>query len=151
MTRSFRSWPCLVLLSGLVPGLATGCSSPTGPAPVPCTQSTAFAGTAEVAPGIPHAQSFATNATGALDVTVDWASDTDIMNVVLASSPCTTEQLAAAGCNVLFSAWSPPKPLRNSTTLLRSGTYVLIVGNPNTAPETISAHVILRSAGCPVS
>jgi hypothetical protein len=131
MTRSFRSWPCLVLLSGLVPGLTTGCSSPTGPAPVPCTQTTAFAA-------------------GALDVTVDWRSDTDIMNVVLAQSPCTTEQLAAAGCNVLFSAWSPPKPLKDSTTLLRSGTYVLIVGNPNAAPETISARVILRSAGCPV-
>jgi hypothetical protein len=150
MTRSFRSWPWLVL-SGLIPVLATGCSSPTGPAPVPCTQTTAFAGSAEVTPGNPYVQPITTTATGALDVTVNWATDTDIMNVVLAQSPCDAERLAAAGCNVLFSAWSPPKPLRNSTTLLRSGTYVLIVGNPNAAPETISAHVILRSAGCPVS
>jgi hypothetical protein len=72
------------------------------------------------------------------------------MNVVLAQSPCDAERLAAAGCNVLFSLWSPPKPLQDSTSLLRAGTYVLIVGNPNTAPESISAHVILRSAGCPV-
>ena len=150
MTRSFRSWPCLVLLSGLIPGLATGCSSPTGPAPVPCTQTVAFAGQAQVATGNPLVQPFTTSATGALDVTVDWRSETDIMNVVLAQSPCDAERLAAAGCNVLFSLWSPPKPLQDSTSLLRAGTYVLIVGNPNTATETVSAHVILRSAGCPV-
>jgi hypothetical protein len=86
---------------------------------------------------------------GALDVSVDWTSDSTIMNVVLAQSPCTTDQLAAAGCNVLFSAWSPPKHLTDSTSLLPSSTYVLIVGSPNPVQESISAQVALRSAGCP--
>jgi len=150
MTRSLRLSLCLLALSGLALGFLSGCSSPAGPSPVPCTETTAFAGTAQVIPNNPHSQSITTTATGALDVSVDWTSASNIMNVVLAQAPCTTDMLQASGCNVLFSAWSPPKPLKESTTLLPAGSYVLIVGNPNPAPETITAQVILRSAGCPV-
>ena len=149
MTRSFRRSLLLVASCGLAVGGLTNCENPAGPAPVPCTQTTAFKGGIQVPPNTPHVQSFTTPSTGTLDVTVDWTSASSILNVVLAQSPCTTDQLAASGCNVLFSAWSPPKPLKESTTLLPPGTYVLIVGNPNPAPETISAQVILRSAGCP--
>lgn len=129
--------------------LLTSCGSPAGPPTVPCTQTTAFQGGIQVPPNTRHVQSFTTPATGALDVTVDWTSASNIMNVVLTQAPCTTEQLAASGCNVLFSAWSPPKPLRVSTSLLPSGTYVLYVGNPNPAAESITAQVLLSSAGCP--
>jgi hypothetical protein len=118
---------------------------------VACSQSTVFTGLAQVAPGIPSVQSFTTTSTGALQVTVDWASEESVMNLVVSQAPCTLEQLQASSCNVLTSLWSPPKPMLASTTLLPSGTYVVIVGNPNAVEESIATRVVLSSAGCPVS
>jgi hypothetical protein len=150
MSRSSRRSLLLLPLCGLVLGLLTHCGNPAGPAPVPCAESTVFKGGAQVAAGTSSVQSITTTATGALDVSVDWALDTSVMNLVIAQAPCTIDQLHAAACNVLFSGWSPPKPLTDRTSLLPAGGYVVLVGNPNAAPELISTKVVLRSAGCPV-
>jgi hypothetical protein len=149
MTRSRGRSLQLVSLWGLTLGVLTSCDNPAGPAAVPCTESTVFKAGAQVPAGASSLQSFATTATGALEVSVDWASAASVMNLILAQAPCTPAQLEEHGCNVLFSDWSPPKPLRDSTSLLPSGTYVLMVGNPNSVQESISAEVVLRSAGCP--
>jgi hypothetical protein len=148
MIRSLRRIPFLVPLCGLALGPLTSCSSPTGPAPVPCAQTTVFKSGTQLAANTSVIESFTTAATGAMDVTVDWASDSSVMSLVLAQAPCSLDQLQASGCNVLFSLWSPPKPMQSATSLLPSGTYVLFIGNHNPVQESTAAQVVLRSAGC---
>ena len=150
MTSSFRRSVLLVASCGLGLGLLVHCGNPAGPAPVPCAVSVVLNSSTQVPAGTQSVQSITTTSTGALDVSMDWASSQNVMNLVIAQAPCTLEKLEAAGCNVLFSDWSPPKPLTDSTNLLPAGGYVLIVGNHNAVSESISAKVVLRSAGCPV-
>jgi|SRR5215468_334077 len=139
-----------VSLSALVLGVTTGCgSSPAGPPPVECAQTTLVSASRTVAPNTKEAQAFTTPATGRLDVTVDWSLPVNIVSVALAQSPCSVDQLQASACNVYFSQFSPPKPLVNSTSLLRAGSYTVIVANPNPVPESFSVRVVLTSAGCP--
>jgi hypothetical protein len=151
MALEFRRSLLLMPLGCLVLGVLASCDNPAGPPPVACSQSTIFSGDAQVSPGIPHVQSLTTTSTGALHVAVDWSREASVMNLVIAQSPCTTEQLQASSCNVITSLWSPPKPMVASTTLLPAGTYVVLVGNPNAVEESISTRVVLISAGCPAS
>jgi hypothetical protein len=145
--RAKRLFPALLLGFGLGP--LGGCSSPAGPAPVPCTQVTVFSNRSQLPASTQQIQAITTTAVGRLSVIVDWASSDNVMSMVLAQAPCSSDQLAADEYNVLFSLFSPPKPLQDSTTLLRPGTYDLIIANPNSVPEMITSHVLLLSAGCP--
>ena len=94
-------------------------------------------------------QVFTTHAAGSLHLTLDWGSETHAVSTVLAQAPCSLEQLQNSECNVLFSLFSPPKPLQDATTLVPPGSYSLIIGNPNAVDESVSADVVLKSAGCP--
>jgi hypothetical protein len=130
-------------------GPLAGCDSPAGPEPVPCTHETIFQGGATVAANAKEARTFTSPALGALDVSVDWTFELSTVSVAVTQAPCSLEQLQNSECNVQFSLWSPPKPLRGSTLLLPPGQYVLIFANPNPVPQFVSARVDLRSAGCP--
>jgi len=105
-------------------------------------------GSRVLAPNAKDTASITTPATGHLEVTVDWLLASDFVSVALAQAPCSVDQLSNSACDVLFSQFSPPKPLANSTSLLRAGTYTLIVANLNPIPESVSTQVVLTSAGC---
>jgi hypothetical protein len=108
-----------------------------------------FTSRTEVLANTKTVQTVTTTATGSLHVTVDWSSNSNVVSLVLAQAPCSLDQLQNSQCNVLFSLFAPPKPLQDSTSLLRAGSYSLIIGNPNAVDETVSADVVLKSAGCP--
>ncbi len=149
MIRSLRLVTLAAPILGVAVGTLTGCGSSTGPTPVPCTQSTVFTSRTQVPANSKSVQTLTTSATGSLHVTLDWGSTSNVVSVVLAQAPCSLEQLQKSECNVLFSLFSPPKPLQDATSLLRAGSYSLIIGNPNAAEESVSAEVVLKSAGCP--
>ena len=143
-----RPFVLQAFLCGLAAGLFASCSTPAGPSPVPCTRTTLFTGSRVLAPNAKDTASITTPATGHLEVTVDWVLASDFVSVALAQAPCSVDQLSNSACDVLFSQFSPPKPLANSTSLLRAGTYTLIVANLNPIPESVSTQVVLTSAGC---
>lgn len=149
MIRSFRlpRFAALVLGPALAPLM--GCGSSTGPTPVPCSQSVVFTAHGPIPAGTKNLETFTTHATGSLHVTVDWGSTSNEMSLLLTQAPCTLEQIQNSQCNVLFTVFSPPKPLHDVTTLLHPGTYELVVGNPNAVEESVSVEVVLKSAGCP--
>ena len=149
MSRMHERSLLLIPLAAWAAGLLGCGSNPAGPPAVPCTQSTVFTSTIEVPPNTQLVQSFTTQSTGRIGVTVDWRLDINLMSVVLSQAPCSISQLKASACNVLFSVFSPPKPLTSSTSLLRAGSYDLIIANLNSVPETATAVVTLTSAGCP--
>jgi len=149
MSQLFR--PSAVLLSAgcVALGLLAGCSSPTDPPPVACTHSTVFTSRRQIPANTKDLQTFTIPATGSLDVTVDWTFAGSVMSAVLAQAPCSIEQLQSSSCNVIFSAFSPPKPITDATSLRRSGGgYSLIISNLTSFPETVSVQVTLTSAGC---
>ena len=149
--RQRRSWLLPASLCCLAVGLSASCSTPAGPTPVDCTRTILATGSRVLAPNVRDTASITTPATGRLEVTVDWVVALDFVSVALAPAPCSVDQLQNSACDVLFSQISPPKPLVNSTSLLRPGTYTLIVANLNPTPESVSTQVVLVSAGCPAS
>jgi hypothetical protein len=138
-----------IVVAGLVLAPLAGCDSPAGPEPVPCSHATIFQGSATVPANAKESRTFTSPALGAMAVTVDWTFELSTVSVVVAQAPCSVEQLQNAECNVQFSLWSPPKPLTGSTRLLPAGQYALVFANPNPVPQVVTAHVDLRSAGCP--
>jgi hypothetical protein len=149
MIRSFRLVTLAVPFVGAAAFALTGCGSSTGPTPVPCTQGTVFTSRTPIPANSKTVQVFTTQAAGSLHVSLDWVAPTHVVSTVLAQAPCSVEQLENSACNVLFSLFSPPKPLEDATTLLPAGSYSLIIGNPNAVEESVSADVVLKSAGCP--
>jgi hypothetical protein len=116
---------------------------------VPCTHATVFSSRTQIAAHAKTVQSFTTSETGRLELTVDWSFAPTVVSAILSQAPCTLDKLEASECNVQFTLFSPPKPLHESTTLLRAGTYDLILANPNAVPQSFSAQVVLTSVGCP--
>lgn len=149
MIRSFRLPAFAAPLLGFALAPLMGCGSSTGPTPVPCTQSTVFTSRTPVPANTKVVQTVTTSATGSLHLTLDWGSSSHAVSVAFAQAPCSLEQLQNSECNVLFSGFSPPKPLQEATSLLRAGSYSLIIGNPNAVEESVSVEVVLKSAGCP--
>jgi hypothetical protein len=148
MTRSWVRLGVLAPLCALAVDQMSGCSSPSGPPSFPCTRETVFNAQSRIPASTQVVQSFTTTKTGRLLFSVDWADPEHIISVVLAEAPCGEAEFRDKACNVIANLFPPPKPLADTTTWLRPGTYDLLVANFSSVEETTSTQVILSSAGC---
>jgi hypothetical protein len=129
-------------------GPLSGCEDAEGPPSFPCTRQTVLSVETRIPASTQIVQSFTTPNTGRLVFSVDWVDPEHIVSVVLAQAPCGEAEFRANACNVISNLFPPPKPLADTTTWLRPGTYDLLIGNFATVEETTSTNVVLSSAGC---
>lgn len=130
--------------------------SPTpAPAPAPAPAPTPSPVTSVIAQGSGPLPSltlapatFATTATGAIGVTVDWTVATNNVDIYLTrgNEPCTVDQFNNRQCSFLgFSESTGAKPETLSVPNLAAGPYTLYVGNRGPADESVSFQITLTS------
>ena len=78
---------------------------------------------------------------GTLQVTVDWGSSTDDLDVVLSNPACDTLAFAAGVCKVLGSERTNVKPARLSMSTTATTYRVLVV---NLGPQVESGTVVVK-------
>ena len=93
---------------------------------------------------------FTTNATGTLDVTVDWTFASNDLDIFLArgTAPCSLEDFNAGRCPWVASSESfTAKPERMSASNAAAGAYTLYIANFGLTEESISWQVVLTTSG----
>jgi hypothetical protein len=151
--RNLR-WTAALILALLLPACG-GSSTPTTPAtpaptPTPCTQTTLIQVDGAV-PAFSLARvALSANASGRLDVTVDWTFATSPIGVyVVAAGTCTIAQFNADTCTYLARSETTVKPRKFSVANVTAGNYELLAANFSDVDESISGQVVLSSATCP--
>jgi len=89
---------------------------------------------------------FTTPATGTLDITVDWTSAANEIDIYLAQGSCTVEQWP----DCAWATWSESrdfKPERLRFLGGFAGSYVLEIGNIGPGEESVSYQVVLTTGG----
>ena len=147
--RARRPRACFAVLLAAalaVAGGTPGCGSGTAANfPPSVTTSTVFESEVPFA-GLPRFQLVATDFTvpaGTLEITVDWASATDDLDLVLSNPACDTLGFAAGLCKVLASERTNVKPAR-ITMATTATSYRLFVVNmgPQAESGTITVKVV---------
>jgi hypothetical protein len=133
-------------------GSACGDSGNTPTSPLggsPCAQTTILQGTGSLPAYTADVEPITTTKSGRLDVSLDWTSVSSTMLIAVAQDPCTFDQFQAGTCKMVVNSSSPPKPLKASVSDLAAGTYVLFIGNVNSAAESVSLQVVSSTGSCP--
>ena len=143
---------CCAFAAALGSACGDSGSTPTSPlGGAACTQTTILQGTGSLPANTADIESLTTTKAGRLDVTLDWTSTSSTMLVAVAQDPCSFEQFQAGSCQLLLNSASPPKPLKGSISGLAAGSYVLFIGNVNSAAESVSLQVVSSSGNCPAA
>jgi hypothetical protein len=140
-----------VLLVGLAACDGKTPVTPTSPSPSPppVTRSTVI-GDASFALGsrVVIPVTFATTASGTLEVTVDWtfaSNDVDIF-VARGSEPCTLETFNNRSCGFIATEESTTlKPEKLTIPNFAAGSYTLYVANFGATDESASYHLVLTT------
>ena len=91
---------------------------------------------------------FNTNATGRIEVTVDWTFASDDVDIYLVHGSCTIEQFNADTCSfVTFSESFTAKPESISAGNQAAGFYNLYIGNRGPAEESVSFQIFQVTGG----
>jgi hypothetical protein len=126
-----------VTLSLVMGVILAGCGSgsPLAPRPVSVVVFQYQAQFSDLARFHVFVADFSVPESGTLDITVDWTSSTNDLDLVLSNPACDTTALAAGLCKVFASDSSNVKParIRIATT---ATAYRLIVVNRGPGPET---------------
>jgi hypothetical protein len=151
MTQTRRTLACL--LAGMLTAWLTACGGgndvtpPPPPTPTPPPPPKVVAqGGQSVEVGYAYGVYFNVDATGTLDVTVDYTFSDSLMLVWLAKGRCTEEQFAADQCTYVTTSYSGGKPRTFSASTQPAGTYTLIVGNLGPKDESISYMVVFAQS-----
>lgn len=87
------------------------------------------------------AGTFTTPASGRVEVTVDWTSPTNNIDVYVTKGTCTVDQVNDRTCNfAILSESTTARPEKLSATL-DAATYSLMIGNRGPTTETASYEV----------
>jgi hypothetical protein len=124
---------------------------PPSPTPTPCTQTSVFGPVAgQVPANTLDTESFTTNASGRVDVFLDWTFSDSPIGVYVVQGGCNLDQFNARSCNFLIRSEPPgTKPRRVSASNVAPGTYGLLIANFADVQESLSTQVFLSSASCP--
>jgi len=148
----------LMLLSMLLPALilpACGSGPPVTPAtptptPTPCVQTNVFQNGGPVPSKALIIQPVTTNATGRLDLILDWTFPASPVGLYLVpTGTCNLDGFNSRTCNFLVRSESGAKPRKASAANLASGTYDVLLANFATQDESMTLQAILSSSSCP--
>lgn len=151
--RNLR-WTAGLIMALLLPSCG-GSSSPTtpptpAPTPNPCTQTTLIQVDGAVSSLSLARVAFAANASGRLDVTVDWTFATSPIGIyVVGAGTCPIAQFNADTCTYLARSETTVKPRKFSVANVAAGNYELLAANFSDVDESISGQVVLSSTTCP--
>jgi hypothetical protein len=120
-------------------------ATPTPP-PTPPPPKTVAQGGQALEVGYAYGFYFNIDATGTLDVTVDYTFPDSLMLVWLAKGRCTPEQFEAEQCTYLTTSFTGGKPRKFSVSSQPAGTYTLIVGNLGPKGESFSYAVVFAQS-----
>jgi len=128
-----------------------GNKTPTSPPttlPAPVTTIVAQGGFPGLQPGFLVAITFATTASGRLEVTTDWtfASNNVDIYLVRGTNPCTYGQFNSGTCPFISRSESTTaKPERMTVTSLAADNYTLYIGNRGPTLESYSYQITLTT------
>jgi hypothetical protein len=95
---------------------------------------------------------FTTDATGRLEVTVDWTFAANDIDIFLVRGSCTEDQIIAGSCPFLaFSTSVTAKPERLSVPGATAGQYTLYAANFGPGDESASFQAVLTPAAADVA
>ena len=90
---------------------------------------------------------FTTSAAGTLDFTIDWTIPDNLLGIYVTRAGCSFEQFKASQCQLLISSEArSPKPRTLQLPSAAAGDYLLMVGNPGDADESISYQIGLTTS-----
>jgi hypothetical protein len=147
-------WTAALIAILVLPGCG-GDSTPTTPAtpaptPTPCTQSVVRQVNGSLESLTLVYIPFTTNASGRLDITVDWTFAATPLGVyVVNAGTCPIDQFNADTCTYLVSSETFVKPRKVSVPNAAAGNYELLVANFSDTDESVSGQVVLSSTTCP--
>jgi hypothetical protein len=91
-----------------------------------------------------HSIPFSTSATGTLNVSVDWTSSANDIDIVVTRGSCNCDQIIAETCDdVAESTSTTAKPETLNVPNHPAGSYTLLVANFGDSPESGSYRITL--------